>query len=64
MSDAQEKMIEEREREERRNMYIAMASSLGISVLLLFLSMFWNAYGGSLPPIEEQQWPHHRIVCR
>lgn len=56
MSDVQEKMIEEREREERRNMYIAIASSLGVSVLLLFLSMFWNAYGGTLPPIEEQEW--------
>lgn len=41
---------------EKRDKQISFAISSGIVVLLLFFSMFWMAFQGSIPPIEEPQW--------
>lgn len=41
---------------EKRDKQVSFAISSGIVVLLLFFSMFWMAFQGSVPPIEEPQW--------
>ena len=41
---------------ERRDQQVSFAISGGIVVLLLFFSMFWMAFQGTIPPIDEPQW--------
>lgn len=59
MSDEalQQKQIMERELKasERKNSTISMAISLGVVVLILFISMFWRGWGPP-PEVEFSEW--------
>ncbi|MEM0996193.1 MAG: hypothetical protein AAGN35_03900 [Bacteroidota bacterium] len=56
MSVELEKMQAEQQRDERRNRNIALTISLSISVILFGLTMFWVAFAGTVPPMEEPEW--------
>lgn len=51
-----EELKQKLESEEKKNQQISFAATTGLSALLLFLSMFWVAFAGMVPPIEEQKW--------
>lgn len=47
---------EEIKKRERKDQQVAMLTAAGTSLLLLFVSMFWVAFQGTIPPIDQPQW--------
>lgn len=52
----EELLKQENEKLEKRDKQISFAVSTGLIAILMFFSMFWMAFQGTIPPIDEPQW--------